>query len=597
MNADPITLMHAYLDGELTAADRGALCDWLGLDAANVDRFVAECRIHSELCDTFWREGGGPAHLEDSDPALEVMQFPLSTLRSPPAANFVGGPAFSYMVATVVLCLMLLGAWAYKINYDRNIFTADSRSSTIAGPSDQSELVFVGRVTGMKDCRWAVPDTRTCIGASATLGREYSLASGMMEITYQSGARVILEGPCSYKVESSAGGFLAMGKLTANIRGQRSEAGGQRPKVGNQKSPNPQSLIPNPFVVRTPTAVVTDLGTEFGVEVAENGDTISHVFEGKIVVKAGIRDSDKRPATAATRDYERQLAAGESVRVSRVRAGTHHNLTTKELVRFTHPTTPPKFVRRIHEPIRSIDLLDVVVAGGDRRRGSGIDAASGRLLRFIADARTKGDGQFRPVLWSRIIDGVFIPDGRNGAVQVDSSGGAFDGFPETLGRTWGPLWARGAGDAPVGPDDDPKNWIHLMDRVEQFTPERRGLLCLHANAGITFDLEAVRRVMRWSGPMRFQAAAGMVGTSRAELDFDGQTDIWVVVDGRAAMKRDGLRRQDGAVSVDIELAPADRFLTLAATDGGDGITADWVVFGDPVLRSTTTQKEDRPMTQ
>ena len=27
----------------------------------------------------------------------------------------------------------------------------------------------------------------------------------------------------------------------------------------------------------------------------------------------------------------------------------------------------------------------------------------------------------------------------------------------------------------------------------------------------------------------------------------------------------------------------DRFLTLAATDGGDGIHFDWIIFGDPRL--------------
>ena len=40
-------------------------------------------------------------------------------------------------------------------------------------------------------------------------------------------------------------------------------------------SSNPQSLIPNPFVIRTPTATVTDLGTEFGVEVEKGGGSRS----------------------------------------------------------------------------------------------------------------------------------------------------------------------------------------------------------------------------------------------------------------------------------------------------------------------------------
>ena len=38
-----------------------------------------------------------------------------------------------------------------------------------------------------------------------------------MEITYQTGAKVILQGPCTYEVDSARGGFLSLGKLTARV--------------------------------------------------------------------------------------------------------------------------------------------------------------------------------------------------------------------------------------------------------------------------------------------------------------------------------------------------------------------------------------------
>ena len=75
-------------------------------------------------------------------------------------------------------------------------------------------------------------------------------ASGLMEITYTSGARVILEGPCAYTVDSSDGGYLAMGKLTARVekkvasgqwlvagkrgRGERGEGRGNEGVAGSQ---------------------------------------------------------------------------------------------------------------------------------------------------------------------------------------------------------------------------------------------------------------------------------------------------------------------------------------------------------------------------
>ena len=39
------------------------------------------------------------------------------------------------------------------------------------------------------------------------------------------------------------------------------------------------------FAVRTPTATVTDLGTEFGVEVGKSGVTVAHVFRGMVKVQ------------------------------------------------------------------------------------------------------------------------------------------------------------------------------------------------------------------------------------------------------------------------------------------------------------------------
>ena len=39
------------------------------------------------------------------------------------------------------------------------------------------------------------------------LGRKYELASGLMEITYDTGAKVILQGPVTYEVESNEAGI------------------------------------------------------------------------------------------------------------------------------------------------------------------------------------------------------------------------------------------------------------------------------------------------------------------------------------------------------------------------------------------------------
>ena len=201
--------------------------------------------------------------------------------------------------------------------------TANPPEKTVGQPAQR-----VGRITGLADCRWANRAGKVAEHDPVTLGRRYALASGFLEITYDTGAKVILEGPVVYAVESSSSGFLSFGKLTAHAE-KRAEGGGRRAEgevgggqwavgskseIRNPKSEisNPQSLIPNPlFSVRTPTVTVADLGTEFGVEVEGSGASKAYVFQG---------DVELRPADGSTAmGSPIRLRASESARV-----GTRH---------------------------------------------------------------------------------------------------------------------------------------------------------------------------------------------------------------------------------------------------------------------------------
>ena len=212
----------------------------------------------------------------------------------------------SLLIATVVMGTAMLGAWAYKTSHHQpQVVKAPSQSV----PSDiRPEMVFVGRITGMVDCKWSDPSTEPFSGAYVPLGRKYALASGLMQITYDSGAKVILEGPCTYEVDSSAGGYLSLGKLTARIT-KEGETGRQGDKeIRSQTVQQHLPLSSSPpllFFVRTPTAIVTDLGTEFGVEVNSGGSMEVHVFDGTVEVQCG----QGRQANT------RRLTAGQAVRI------------------------------------------------------------------------------------------------------------------------------------------------------------------------------------------------------------------------------------------------------------------------------------------
>ena len=267
-------------------------------------------------------------------------------------ANFLQGWPMAYLIGSVIFGVGLYVASLLTVTH--HVYMAQQPS---ASPSKSqaaaSKTEYIGQITGMVDVKWADDSTAALGGARVPLGRKYALASGLMEITYDTGAKVILQGPATYRVESRTGGFLSIGRLTARLEKQSAISGQQSASaasVANHKSlasspqplapnANPQSLIPNPslstlptplFTIKTPSATVTDLGTEFGVEAIDNDTTNVHVFMGSVSV------SDKSNLAV-------QLAtAGQAVHVAR---GTMRHVKTAP--------APQQFVREIRIP----DLL------------------------------------------------------------------------------------------------------------------------------------------------------------------------------------------------------------------------------------------------
>jgi hypothetical protein len=553
--------------------------------------------------------------------------------------------AISYSVATVLLAVALLGAWSYTITHpdpDSLAIKNSRRVTPSGGTADKtSDFTFVGRVSGMVDCQWADDATATYAGAGVALNRRYALKSGLMELTYDSGAKVILQGPCEYKVESARGGFLQMGKLVARVgaggggrgtgtslpspfgRGVGGEGFGRG--VGGEgfgthsqpaltltpsqrerelkTNPSPLSPLPSPlFTVHTPTALVEDLGTEFGVEVAATGETASHVFQGKVVMKVegagdggrGTGDESANPESPNPRipNPEIILSAGQSARVDKDKTSGELKLVSGDRAALS---AQEKFVLDIPRPERLLDLLDVVAGGNGwtSRREHGIDATSGAVDFEFAERRREGEGKYLPVAWSKLIDGVFIPNGASGAVQLDSAGHVFDAFPETSNLTYGSLWSRAAELDDSQMPNQRKHWIYLIGRCRELTPDNRGLLSFCPNVGITFDLEAIRSRNVSLRPARLKAVLGM-GDVRPYYPSAGNlADFWVFIDGRLAFKRAKLSPQDGAVKIDVAIGRDDRFLTLVSTNAEGSRSCDWVVLGDPVLPMISVKTEDR----
>jgi hypothetical protein len=604
-------LAHAQCDGELTVAQTAQLEQLVAGNAELRRKYVLYMHVHAAaelgergagdndecrmMNDELPESTSGEWRGEREEPSIQQSPFIIQpSLSSPlsPLPAFFGGVLFSYLTAAILLGTALVIAWAWKLPDYAEI--ARQPQAPVAKPQRErdAKMEFVGRITGMVDCQWSDPHTAVPGPVAVPLGRKYALASGLLEITYDTGAKVILQGPVTYKVESASGGYLSVGKLTARVeKGEavrsteyevRSKEEGSN--VEKQKSgvSDSESRIANPlltthhsplFTITTPTATVTDLGTEFGVEVSEKGATTSRVFQGVVII---------RPVDDARKSTEDAIELREG-QVARVESGDPRPIAVLDSAagRMNFVRAMPKRI------VKSLDLVDVVAGGdgfsGGRRRG--VDPATGSISERAPSnylPTIASDNLYHRVEGIGFVDGVFIPNGAAGPVQVDSVGHTFDDFRKTDNLTYGHLWAGG----PIALANAPDALRTNLGGNDDYASPGHGLLLVHANSGITFDLDAIRKATDGK-IVRFRATGGNAATFADTSTLNA--DLWVLVDGRLRFVRGEEAGRGGPVYVSVPLQEKDRFLTLAFTDGGDGCGWDWTMFADPRLEMVLTE--------
>lgn len=561
----PLDEMHrlvaASLAGNLVETERARLDDLVGRDAETCDLYL-DVIFESSILLTWAIHGGVRAEIPnenmadqrqgDADRAMPALKAPSCAQAFLPIAFhntvdyfYSSGWPVAYLIASVIFGVgLLIGASTY-VSRDEQVANFSPPAAVGHSIESPSKAEVVGRITGMVDCRRVTPFSETVVGAPVLLNHRYTIASGLMKITYDTGAEVILQGPTTYEAESRNGGFLSHGRLTGKVDADTAKG----------------------FTVRTPTATVTDLGTEFGVEVSNDGQTTSHVFRGSVRLQ-GIAVSEKKQTTTLI------LHANESARVE----------GDDKSCRIVHvPTvTSSNFVRAIAKhTVKILDLVDVV-AGGDGfsgQRNRGIDPTNGRVvdqLRGRENSPLSGDGQYHRVEEMPFVDGVFIPGKGKNAMQVDSGGRVCDLFRGTTNASWQYVWAGGVMDNPKYPTT-----VCGVD----YASRGHGLIMLTASIGITFDLEAVRRANPTFKLLRFCATVANTGSCplNSETKYDYYADALILVDGEPRFQRRQIKSDHAGYLALVPIHESDRFLTLVATDGGNGICMDFIIFGDPQL--------------
>jgi hypothetical protein len=154
----------------------------------------------------------------------------------------------------------------------------------------------LAQIVALSDPLWADAGQPRHEGDSLQAGGLLSLERGLAEIVFASGATVVLEAPAIFEVIDGGTGKLVRGRLTATL---------ERPT--------------GPFAIHTPTAVVTDRGTQFGVEVDSSGKTDVRVFQGLVELVALAALGTAEPLRLSAGHAGEVDAAG---RISRIDAPT-----------------------------------------------------------------------------------------------------------------------------------------------------------------------------------------------------------------------------------------------------------------------------------
>ncbi len=372
-----------------------------------------------------------------------------------------------------------------------------------------------------------------------------TLRSGLAQLRFHNGATVILRGPATFEPIDLDRGRLHNGQLVAHC------------------PPGSEG-----FSILTHSSRIVDLGTEFGVTVEDDHRTQVHVFQGRVI--AALPGTDNSEA--------QRIETGQTVRI---------DATTNTIERLASND-----VHYTRQMVRTLDLADIVAGGDGRgaRTDAGIDPVRGTIVTrpvpLSDDAwNREGDGLFRPVTGSRYIAGAFVPNPARQPVVIDPAGRTFDDCPRTDGMVYGFIWA---GTPPVAPTMQP------IDIASEDVHDANGRFIVAAtNMGWTIDLQALAGGSTDLAMHRFTTIVTNLEATRA---FDPgyrlarrSADFWVLVDGQVRFSRTDLTSNDGRISVDVALTPADRYLTIIATDAGNTNVFDWLMLHRPTIEMIHTR--------
>jgi hypothetical protein len=574
-----LDLFGALCNGDLEPEQADRLTEILGSDADARQLYLDYLDVHLTLVSQTMRDGAAMLEPESgSSPRQETEEVCASVaprlsegkrlLFFPTLASVALSMAAMLLVAVTAGWLGLFGRVLHpgdKIVANSSDVLISEKVSPTLPLSEATKPLYVAQVSNLTaDVSWGKTAASQEFLLRVRRGDHIDIASGLVQIEYYSGATIILKGPCRFVPTGENSGRLEHGHLTGNV------------SKGN-------------FVLTTPTAKVIDLGTEFGVSVDSFAHTDVCVFNGEVRVLGGMHGDDDSTSLL--------LSDGMSARVGS--SGQIAEPGDFDASHFARKLPESQWDARDPDEICLVDLLSGSITGP--RRLAGVIAPDTGETDRHPWLREDGPGYsvaagYQSTSWHPFIDGVFIPSDSGQETLIDSSGHRVD-LPPSTGRTWGPIWSRRRipGAPPINSQEDYWGTDTLEGVIARLLQCEAGMIGIHSNAGVTFDLAAVRSHLQ-AIPYGFRGTLSNLDNSLKRLpEWSKRTrltaDVRVYVDGQLRASRLDFGRSDGELEVYVELAEDDRYLTIVCTDAGaDAVSGpdayDHVVIIDPVLEMT-----------
>ncbi len=268
-----------------------ALCSALidrTLDTASRARLNALLTSSEEARRFYVRTMALSASLHDYAGELQIDE-PARVVRVAPWRWVIGGLAAA---AAVVLAF-----WIAETRQTHEV---------LAVASDDD--AFVATISATNGSQWK--GASPALGEELRQGRTLDLLSGFAEVTFNSGAQIVLEGPAALDLTSAWEAVLRRGSLRANV---------------------PLEAIG--FRISNPDVEVTDLGTEFSMVASEQGGTEVFVLKGSVEASAEGRAQPITLREQQARRFERAKITEVRDREQKLKKWAGKS----KLVQFTQP--------------------------------------------------------------------------------------------------------------------------------------------------------------------------------------------------------------------------------------------------------------------